>query len=89
MGRHVVTANEVEVADGEVGVIRSHGNNIGRGYWRRPKETEQVFGNKLQRRLQTGSHADGTPSDATWLRTGDLGVYLDGELYITGRASRI
>ena len=25
------------------------------------------------------------PTDATWLRTGDLGVYLDGELYITGR----
>ncbi len=23
--------------------------------------------------------------DGTWLRTGDLGVYLDGELYVTGR----
>src|SRR6201991_680202 len=81
----VDTENEVEVADGEGGEIWLHGNNIGRGYWSRPAETEQVFGNKLQRRLQTGSHADGAPSDATWLRTGDLGVYLDGELYITGR----
>src|ERR1700744_4075076 len=81
----VDTEDEVEVADGEVGEIWLHGNNIGRGYWSRPKETEQVFGNKLQRRLQTGSHADGAPSEATWLRTGDLGVYLDGELYITGR----
>jgi acyl-CoA synthetase (AMP-forming)/AMP-acid ligase II len=44
-----------------------------------------VFGNKLQCRLPVGSHADGAPSEATWLRTGDLGVYLDGELYITGR----
>src|ERR1700753_4055623 len=81
----VDTEDEVEVADGEVGEIWLHGNNIGRGYWSRPKETEQVFGNKLQRRLQVGSHADGAPSEATWLRTGDLGVYLDGELYITGR----
>ncbi|WP_428342314.1 fatty acyl-AMP ligase [Mycobacterium sp.] len=76
---------EAELADGEVGEIWLHGNNIGQGYWGRPEETERVFGNKLQCRLPVGSHADGTPSDATWLRTGDLGVYLDGELYITGR----
>ncbi|HXB85184.1 fatty acyl-AMP ligase [Mycobacterium sp.] len=76
---------EVELPDGEVGEIWLHGDNIGRGYWARPAETEQVFGNKLQRPLPVGSHADGAPSEATWLRTGDLGVYLDGELYITGR----
>jgi acyl-CoA synthetase (AMP-forming)/AMP-acid ligase II len=76
---------EVELTDGEVGEIWLHGDNIGRGYWARPEETEQVFGNKLQRPLPVGSHADGAPSEATWLRTGDLGVYLDGELYITGR----
>jgi fatty-acyl-CoA synthase len=34
-----------------------------------------------------GSHADGAPADATWMRTGDLGVYVDGELYITGRCA--
>ena len=76
---------EVELPDGEVGEIWLHGDNIGRGYWARPEETERVFGNKLQCRLPVGSHADGAPSEATWLRTGDLGVYLDGELYITGR----
>jgi len=76
---------EVELTDGEVGEIWLHGDNIGRGYWARPAETEQVFGNKLQRPLPVGSHAAGAPSEATWLRTGDLGVYLDGELYITGR----
>jgi acyl-CoA synthetase (AMP-forming)/AMP-acid ligase II len=76
---------EAELPDGEVGEIWLHGNNIGRGYWGRPEESEQVFGNKLQLRLPVGSHADGAPSEATWLRTGDLGVYLDGELYITGR----
>jgi len=76
---------EAELPDGEVGEIWLHGNNIGRGYWARPEETERVFGNKLQCRLPVGSHADGAPSEATWLRTGDLGIYLDGELYITGR----
>jgi fatty-acyl-CoA synthase len=76
---------EAELPDGEVGEIWLHGDNIGRGYWARPEETERVFGNKLQRPLPVGSHADGAPSEATWLRTGDLGVYLDGELYITGR----
>jgi acyl-CoA synthetase (AMP-forming)/AMP-acid ligase II len=81
----VDTETESELADGEVGEIWLHGNNIGRGYWSRPEETERVFGNKLQRRLPVGSHAESAPSEATWLRTGDLGVYLDGELYITGR----
>ena len=32
-----------------------------------------------------GSHAEGLSEDAHWMRTGDLGVYIDGELYITGR----
>jgi acyl-CoA synthetase (AMP-forming)/AMP-acid ligase II len=81
----VDTETEAELPDGEVGEIWLHGNNIGQGYWARPAETERVFGNKLQRRLSVGSHADGSPSGATWLRTGDLGVYLNGELHITGR----
>ncbi len=74
-----------ELPDGHIGEIWLHGANIGRGYWSRPEETEHTFGNHIQVLLETGSHADGAPSDATWLRTGDLGVYLDGELYITGR----
>ncbi|WP_123029359.1 fatty acyl-AMP ligase [Mycolicibacterium stellerae] len=74
-----------EVPDEHVGEIWLHGDNIGRGYWARPEETEYTFGNKLQSRLDIGSHADGTAADATWLRTGDLGCYIDGDLYITGR----
>ena len=74
-----------EVPDEYVGEIWLHGDNIGRGYWARPEETEYTFGNKLQSRLDTGSHADGTAADATWLRTGDLGCYIGGDLYITGR----
>jgi fatty acid CoA ligase FadD32 len=74
-----------ELPDDCVGEIWLHGNNIGRGYWARPEETDFTFGNKLQSRLDSGSHAEGADADATWLRTGDLGVYIDGELYITGR----
>ncbi|OMC35210.1 fatty-acid--CoA ligase [Mycobacterium sp. GA-1841] len=75
----------VEVPDGEVGEIWLHGNNIGRGYWGRPDETRETFGVALHRRLASGSHADGVPEDAGWLRTGDLGVYFDGQFYVTGR----
>jgi fatty-acyl-CoA synthase len=78
-------ATEAELPDGQVGEIWLQGNNIGRGYWGRPDETRRTFGAKLQSRLTQGSHADGTPVGGTWLRTGDLGVYLDGEIYITGR----
>ncbi|TGD90803.1 fatty-acid--CoA ligase [Mycolicibacterium sp. CH28] len=78
-------ASEAELSDGQVGEIWLHGDNVGRGYWGRDVETERSFHNKLQMRLESGSHADGAPADATWFRTGDMGVHFDGELYITGR----
>jgi acyl-CoA synthetase (AMP-forming)/AMP-acid ligase II len=74
-----------EMPDGRVGEIWLHGNNIGRGYFDREDETLRVFGNKLQSRLEQGSHADGAPDNGCWLATGDLGVYISGELYVTGR----
>lgn len=74
-----------EVADGRVGEIWLHGDNIARRYWARPQESQQTFDAVLRSRLTTASHADGAPGDAVWMRTGDLGVYLDGELYVTGR----
>src|SRR6202008_2583113 len=74
-----------ELPDGAVGEIWLQGANIGRGYWGRPDETRLTFGARLQSRLGEGSHADGSPIGGPWLRTADLGVYLDGEFYITGR----
>ncbi|EHB56459.1 Long-chain-fatty-acid--CoA ligase [Mycolicibacterium rhodesiae JS60] len=74
-----------ELSDRCVGEIWVHGNNVGRGYWGREDETRRVFGNRLRSRLSEDSHADGVAADASWLATGDLGVYVDGELYITGR----
>jgi fatty-acyl-CoA synthase len=81
----VSSETHAELTDGEVGEIWLQGNNVGRGYWRMPDETRIAFGAKLSSRLGEDSHADGSVADGTWLRTGDLGVYLDGELYVTGR----
>ncbi|MGB9226754.1 fatty acyl-AMP ligase [Mycobacterium sp.] len=74
-----------EVPDRTVGEIWLYGNNIGRGYFGREEESRRTFGNKVQSRLEFGSHAEGAPDNSCWLATGDLGVYIDGELYLTGR----
>ncbi len=74
-----------EQEDGHVGEIWLHGLNIGVGYWNKPDETIETFQNTLTTPLPQGSHSEGAPADGTWMRTGDYGVWLDGELYITGR----
>lgn len=81
----IATADGEEAADGMVGEIWLHGNNIGQGYFGRPEESQRVFGNKLQTRQAAGSHAEGAEENGTWLATGDLGVYVNGDLFITGR----
>ncbi|MER7169897.1 AMP-binding protein [Streptomyces mesophilus] len=59
--------------EGVVGEIWVRGPSVARGYWRRPEETERVFGARL------------AGEDAGYLRTGDLGFQLDGRLVVTGR----
>ena len=74
-----------ELPDRQVGEIWLQGNNIGRGYWGRPEETLRTFDAILQSRLAHGSRTPDTTDRGRWLRTGDLGFYLEGELYVTGR----
>ncbi len=62
-----------ELAPGRVGEIWISGPSVARGYWRNPEATEHDF----RARLVTG--------DGPFLRTGDLGFLLGGELYVTGR----
>lgn len=64
--------------EGTVGEIWVQGDNVATGYWRNPELTERTFGASL-----VGPAPD-TPV-APWLRTGDLGVMFEGELFITGR----
>ena len=61
-----------------VGEIWLHGDNIANGYWRKPQQTQRTFGGQLV------DPSAGTPL-GPWLRTGDLGVIYDGELFIIGR----
>ncbi|MDC0749710.1 non-ribosomal peptide synthetase [Polyangium mundeleinium] len=62
-------------APGEVGEIWVAGSSVTSGYWNQPEESIRTCRAKL-------SGVEGL----AWLRTGDLGVLHDGELFVTGRA---
>jgi amino acid adenylation domain-containing protein len=81
--QRVVIADIANIADagrgtacpeGTVGEVWIAGPSVAAGYWRRPEETAQTFGARLA----------GDP-ETPWLRTGDLGFLLEGELFLTGR----
>jgi fatty acid CoA ligase FadD32 len=80
-GQYVAVADPEdcrELPDGRVGEIWVHGPNVARGYWRKPEHSSKTFGGWLS------GPAVGVPA-GPWLRTGDLGVIHEGELYVTGR----
>jgi acyl-CoA synthetase (AMP-forming)/AMP-acid ligase II/acyl carrier protein len=66
-----------ECADSEVGEILIQGPSVTGGYWNREEETESVFGATVEGR------------DGRFLRTGDLGFFRDGQLYVTGRVKDV
>lgn len=77
-GHHVVVVDPATgrpVADGAIGEVLVAGPSVALGYWRRPDETAAVFG------ATVSGDADGR----RFLRTGDLGALVDGELVVTGR----
>ncbi len=77
------TATELE--DGQIGEIWTHGENTAAGYLDREEDTADTFRNRLKNPLAQNSRAAGAPDDNYWMATGDLGVIVDNELYITGR----
>jgi natural product biosynthesis luciferase-like monooxygenase protein len=58
----------------QVGEVWVSGGSVAEGYWNRPDETIQTF------RAFTSDTLEGP-----FLRTGDLGLLQNGELFITGR----
>ena len=60
--------------DGKVGEIWVSGSSVAQGYWNRTEETKQAFHALI---------AD--TNEGPFLRTGDLGFLLEGELFVTGR----
>lgn len=63
--------------DGVVGEIWVRGRSVARGYWRDEERTGRVF------------DAVTVDGESGFLRTGDLGVWHDGELYVTGRIKEL
>ena len=57
-----------------VGEIWVAGPSVARGYWRKPEETMQTFGARL------------ASGEGPFLRTGDLGFFDCGHLFVTGRS---
>jgi acyl-CoA synthetase (AMP-forming)/AMP-acid ligase II len=59
--------------EGQVGEIWQSGGSVTAGYWAKPELTEQTFGART---------ADG---QGPFMRTGDLGFFKGGELFVSGR----
>ncbi len=58
----------------QVGEIWLSGSSIASGYWNRPEHTKETFKAYLKDNTETA-----------FLRTGDLGYFSNGELFVTGR----
>lgn len=72
--RIVDPGSQIQCPPDRVGEIWVSGASIAKGYWNKPKETEDSF------------HACTADTDeGPFLRTGDLGFLKDGELFVTGR----
>jgi len=70
----VDSKTKTECPDHQVGEIWVSGPSVAQGYWNWPEETELTFEAYM-------NDTEGGP----FLRTGDLGFLLDGELFVTGR----
>lgn len=64
--------------EGVVGEIWVRGPSVAQGYWNRPTETEATFEAYLA-----------ASGDGPFMRTGDLGMQRQGELFVTGRMKEL
>ncbi|MEU5993913.1 fatty acyl-AMP ligase [Spirillospora sp. NPDC047418] len=71
--RIVDPETRAERPEGRVGEIWVRGGSVARGYWGSPEESRTTFGART------------IADDGPYLRTGDLGFVLAGELFVTGR----
>lgn len=67
----------VRCSDDHVGEIWISGKSVSPGYWQNREETSRAFESRLAN------------EERPFLRTGDLGFFKDGELYICGRVKDI
>eukprot|EP00850_Spirogloea_muscicola_P000644 SM000002S05724 [mRNA] locus=s2:1851859:1859257:+ [translate_table: standard] len=76
--------NLCELEDGEEGEIWVHSPSVASGYWNKPELTQQTFEAEIAKTMYERCRT-------TWsfLRTGDLGFTIDGQLFVTGRIKDI
>ena len=78
--RIVDPKNRAVLPERGVGEIWVAGSSVCRGYWERPQSTQAVFHNRVV----------GDPGDTnSYLRTGDLGFFHEGELFVCGRIKEL
>ncbi|MEV5827384.1 fatty acyl-AMP ligase [Spirillospora sp. NPDC052242] len=75
--RIVDPETRAELGEGRVGEIWAAGDGVARGY----RGDERATGRTFRARLRDGR--------GPFLRTGDLGFVLDGDLYVTGRLKEV
>ncbi len=63
-----------KLSENEIGEIWVKGKNVAKGYWENKQVTNEIF----------NAYTSNT-NEGPFLRTGDLGFLLEGELYVTGR----
>lgn len=64
---------------GEVGEIWVNSPSVASGYWNKPAYSDSVFRARIK----------DDPDSPAYMRTGDLGVLWDNELYVTGRIKEL
>lgn len=74
--RIVDLSTSAPAPEGRIGEIWVRGPGVARGYWNDAERTRLVFRNAL------GRHHD-------FMRTGDLGFFHDGEIFIAGRRKEL
>ena len=77
---------KVRLEDNQIGEIWIQGFSVAQGYWQKSSATQQVFQGYLNGSDETSKLAT---ESGPFLRTGDLGFMLDGELFLTGRLKEL
>jgi 8-amino-7-oxononanoate synthase len=71
-----------------VGEVWVSGPSVAQGYWNRPEESQATFGAMLAEpdpNAPAQVVARWRPNPGPYMRTGDLGFFDNGELFVTGR----